>query len=78
VTRDQAKNLKAAVDKLLESPDVKKFLEGMCHFRKPLYTGEGTDHVLIAEGRRQVYLTLLTINELEPVDIVALYQEKGE
>jgi len=78
MTRDQATNIKTAVDKLLASTDVKPFLEGMCHFRKPLFTGEGTDHVLVAEGRRQVYLTLLTINELEPVDIVALYQEKGE
>jgi hypothetical protein len=77
MTKDQATNLKAAVDKLLASPDVKPFLEGMCHFRKPIFTGE-RDHALVAEGRRQVYLTLLTINEMEPVDIVALYAEKGE
>lgn len=73
----QAKNIKVAVDKFFAEPDAEKFLEGVCHFRKPLVDGEGRLDP-IAEGRRQVFLTLKTISELEPDQVVALYKEKGE
>lgn len=77
MTIDEAVNIKVAVDKLLKDDDARKFLEGTCHFRKPTFMGN-KDASLIAEGQRQVYLTLLTISEIEPETIVALYAEKGE
>ena len=73
----KATNIKVAVSKMFLDEDAEKFLEAVCHFRKPTYTGN-KDACLIAEGQRQVFLTLKTINELEPDQIVALYNEKGE
>lgn len=78
MNRDTAVNIKVAIDKMMAVPEVKKFLEGMCHFRKPIVDPATGKVDPIAEGRRQVYLTLLTINENEPDTIVQLYQEKGE
>jgi len=77
MNKDQAVNIKVKVDALMKCDDTRGFLEAMCHFRKPVYMGN-KDASLIAEGQRQVYLTLLTISELEPEGIVALYKEKGE
>jgi hypothetical protein len=71
-----AKNIKVGIDRLFEQADARKFLEGLCHFRRPLFMGD-KDAALIAEGQRQVYLTLLTISELQPEQIVQLYNEKG-
>ena len=74
----QAKNIKIGVQRLFKSPDCEPFLEKLCHFRKPLWTGN-TEAALIAEGQRQVFLTLKTINECEPEQLVHLYEqiEKG-
>jgi len=76
ITIEQAKNIKVAIGKMFAEPNARQFLEAMCHFRKPTWTGN-TEASLIAEGQRQVYLTLLTIHEREPEELVLMYQEKG-
>ena len=68
----KATNIKVAIQKAFAEPDAKQFLEGLCHFRMPLVDKDGKLDP-IAEGRRQVYLTLLTINENEPKTILELY-----
>jgi len=73
----KAKNIKVAVQRMMADPDAKAFLEAVCHFRKPLWIGN-TEGALVAEGQRQIFLTLLTINEVEPDVIVRLYEEKGD
>jgi hypothetical protein len=76
MNKAQATNIKVQVDAMMKCKDTKAFLEAMCHFRKPVYVGN-SEAALIAEGQRQVYLTLLTISEHEPEELVKLYEEKG-